>query len=292
MVVPIDTTVMLEITASDVIHSWWIPKLGGKADGVPGHTNETWFKIPADQAGTSTSGQCAELCGDDHADMRARGQGRHPDAVQGAGPTGSARGHRGRRQGARPSSARRARRAEGRARVVEAGTRSQPDAASARPEIVAARLSASARAAGSTGSPPPITRRSGSCTCSPTFLFFIMGGVEALLMRLQLARRTTRCSTPETYNGLVTMHGTTMIFLFVVPVLAGFGNYLVPLMIGARDMAFPRLNALSFWLLLFGGDRLLHEHLLRAAAGRLDDVRRRCRTTRSRPAAASTPGSS
>jgi cytochrome c oxidase subunit I len=58
---------------------------------------------------------------------------------------------------------------------------------------------------------------------------------------------------PETYNGLVTIHGTTMIFLFLVPVLAGFGNYFVPLMIGARDMAFPRLNALSFWLLLFGG---------------------------------------
>ena len=59
--------------------------------------------------------------------------------------------------------------------------------------------------------------------------------------------------SPETYNGLVTMHGTTMVFLFLVPVLAGFGNYFVPLMIGARDMAFPKLNALSFWLLLFGG---------------------------------------
>ena len=66
------------------------------------------------------------------------------------------------------------------------------------------------------------------------------------------------------------MHGTTMVFLFVVPVLAGFGNYFVPLMIGARDMAFPRLNALSFWLLAVRRHRLLHEHLLRAAAGRLD----------------------
>jgi cytochrome c oxidase subunit I len=86
-----------------------------------------------------------------------------------------------------------------------------------------------------------------------TFLFFILGGVEALIMRLQLAQPSSTLVDPETYNGLVTMHGTTMIFLFVVPVLAGFGNYLVPLMIGARDMAFPRLNALSFWLLLFGG---------------------------------------
>jgi cytochrome c oxidase subunit I len=86
-----------------------------------------------------------------------------------------------------------------------------------------------------------------------TFLFFILGGVEALIMRLQLAQPDGTLVNPETYNGLVTIHGTTMIFLFVVPVLAGFGNYLVPLMIGARDMAFPRLNALSFWLLLFGG---------------------------------------
>jgi len=86
-----------------------------------------------------------------------------------------------------------------------------------------------------------------------TFVFFILGGVEALLMRLQLAQPSGTLINPETYNGLVTIHGTTMIFLFMVPVLAGFGNYLVPLMIGARDMAFPRLNALSFWLLLFGG---------------------------------------
>jgi cytochrome c oxidase subunit I len=86
-----------------------------------------------------------------------------------------------------------------------------------------------------------------------TFMFFILGGVEALIMRLQLAQPSGTLVDPETYNGLATMHGTTMIFLFIVPVLAGFGNYFVPLMIGARDMAFPRLNALSYWLLLFGG---------------------------------------
>ena len=86
-----------------------------------------------------------------------------------------------------------------------------------------------------------------------TFIFFIIGGVEALVMRLQLASADGTLVTPETYNGLVTMHGTTMVFLFVVPVMAAFGNYFVPLMIGARDMAFPRLNALSFWLLAFGG---------------------------------------
>jgi cytochrome c oxidase subunit II len=77
MVVPVDTTIVLEVSASDVIHSWWIPKLGGKVDGVPGHVNETWFKIPAKFAGetfeegTVFRGQCAELCGANHADMRA-----------------------------------------------------------------------------------------------------------------------------------------------------------------------------------------------------------------------------
>jgi cytochrome c oxidase subunit I len=86
-----------------------------------------------------------------------------------------------------------------------------------------------------------------------TFVFFMLGGTEALLIRLQLSQANNTLLTPETYNQLITMHGTTMIFLFVVPVMAGFGNYFLPLMIGARDMAFPKLNALSFWLLVAGG---------------------------------------
>jgi cytochrome c oxidase subunit II len=69
MVVPTKTTITMKITSSDVQHSWWIPKLGGKADAVPGHTNQTWFKI--DKPGTF-GGACAELCGDNHADMLAR----------------------------------------------------------------------------------------------------------------------------------------------------------------------------------------------------------------------------
>ncbi len=86
-----------------------------------------------------------------------------------------------------------------------------------------------------------------------TFLFFILGGTEALMMRLQLGAPENTLVAPQVYNQLFTMHGSTMIFLFVVPIWAGMGNYFLPLMIGARDMAFPRLNALSFWLLLAGG---------------------------------------
>jgi cytochrome c oxidase subunit 2 len=72
MVVPVETTVTLDINAQDVAHSWWIPKLGGKFDAVPGYTNYTWFKIPAKYAGTVFTGQCAELCGRNHANMTAR----------------------------------------------------------------------------------------------------------------------------------------------------------------------------------------------------------------------------
>jgi cytochrome c oxidase subunit I len=86
-----------------------------------------------------------------------------------------------------------------------------------------------------------------------TFVFFLLGGTEALLMRLQLSQADNTLLDPQTYNQLLTMHGTTMVFLFVVPVMAGFGNYFLPLMIGARDMAYPKLNALSFWLLAAGG---------------------------------------
>ena len=86
-----------------------------------------------------------------------------------------------------------------------------------------------------------------------TFVFFILGGVEALLLRIQLGTADNTFLDPAVYNQLFTMHGTTMIFLFVIPIMAGFANYVLPLMLGARDMAFPRINAWSYWMLLFGG---------------------------------------
>jgi cytochrome c oxidase subunit II len=78
MVVPTDTTVVLKIESSDVIHSWWIPKFGPKADAVPGYTNDSWFKVPAGREGLYR-GQCAELCGSNHADMRAQVMAVTPD---------------------------------------------------------------------------------------------------------------------------------------------------------------------------------------------------------------------
>jgi cytochrome c oxidase subunit 1 len=84
-------------------------------------------------------------------------------------------------------------------------------------------------------------------------LFLVIGGIEALIMRIQLVVPQNHFVSPQVFNRLFTMHGTTMIFFVVMPLLFGFGTYLIPLMIGARDMAFPRLNAFSFWMTAFGG---------------------------------------
>ncbi len=89
------------------------------------------------------------------------------------------------------------------------------------------------------------------------FVFFVGGGSMALAIRLQLAQADQEIATQGSFNALTTMHGTVMVFLFAMPLLAGIGNYLVPLMIGARDMAFPRLNALSLWIYMIGAIVLL-----------------------------------
>jgi cytochrome c oxidase subunit I len=85
------------------------------------------------------------------------------------------------------------------------------------------------------------------------FIFFVIAGVLALVMRVQLASPDNHVLSPQRYNEFFTMHGTLMIFLFNTPVLAGFGNYLLPLQLGTRDMAFPRLNAFSYWIFVLSG---------------------------------------
>src|SRR5437870_7905668 len=106
-------------------------------------------------------------------------------------------------------------------------------------------------------------------------LFLELVGVEATIMRIQLIRPHNNFVSPEVFNRMFTMHGTTMIFFVVMPLVFGFANYLIPLMIGARDMAFPRLNAFSFWLTAFGG-LLLYFSLVGAnglyGAGNAPDV--------------------
>src|SRR5262249_25891679 len=93
-------------------------------------------------------------------------------------------------------------------------------------------------------------KRIGILYGAPDFVFFLIGGLEALVIRLQLAVPDARVVGDETFNELFTMHGTTMVFLALMPLSSTFFNYLVPLLIGARDVAFPRLNAFSFWIFL------------------------------------------
>ena len=111
-------------------------------------------------------------------------------------------------------------------------------------------------------------KRIGILYLATSGFFFLAGGIMALLIRTQLAEANNHFIERDGYNQLFTMHGTTMIFLVVVPILAGFGNFLVPLMIGARDMAFPRLNAMSYWLFLFGGIVLLLSFFAAGGAAR------------------------
>jgi cytochrome c oxidase subunit 1 len=96
-------------------------------------------------------------------------------------------------------------------------------------------------------------KRIGILYGATAFFFFLLGGIEALIIRLQLMKPNNTLVSPDFYNQLFTMHGTTMIFLAVMPIGAMFFNFMIPIMIGARDVAFPRLNAFSYWVFLFGG---------------------------------------
>ncbi len=96
-------------------------------------------------------------------------------------------------------------------------------------------------------------KRIGVLYGATAFAFFLLGGLEALIMRAQLASSDNTLVSAETFNQLFTMHGTTMVFLAVMPLSAAFFNFVIPLQIGARDVAFPRLNAFSYWVFLFGG---------------------------------------
>src|SRR5438445_7209770 len=96
-------------------------------------------------------------------------------------------------------------------------------------------------------------KKIGLLYAATAFVFFVVGGIEALILRMQLGGPNGHVVSADVYNQIFTMHGTTMIFLVIMPLSAGFANYLVPLMIGARDVAFPRLNAFGYWTFVVGG---------------------------------------
>jgi cytochrome c oxidase subunit I len=109
-------------------------------------------------------------------------------------------------------------------------------------------------------------KKIGALYITTAFSFFILGGIFALFIRTELAVPGVQFLDPETYNQLFTIHGTTMIFLFVMPMFTGLANYIVPLQIGAADMAFPRINALSFWMIPLGGLLLFSGYAVGGAA--------------------------
>jgi cytochrome c oxidase subunit 1 len=118
-------------------------------------------------------------------------------------------------------------------------------------------------------------KRIGLMYIAYALIFLVIAGFEAILMRIQLAVPNNSFLSPQVFNRLFTMHGTTMVFFVGIPILLGFGNYLIPLMIGARDMAFPRLNAFSFWISSFGGLLLYYSFIGGSglyAAGSAPDV--------------------
>jgi len=96
-------------------------------------------------------------------------------------------------------------------------------------------------------------KKIGTLYLHTALFFFVVGGVEAIIMRAQLMGPNGKLVSAEVFNQLSTMHGTTMVFLVIMPLSAAFFNFLIPLQIGARDVAFPRLNAFSYWVYLFGG---------------------------------------
>jgi cytochrome c oxidase subunit I len=109
-------------------------------------------------------------------------------------------------------------------------------------------------------------KKIGAMYVTTAFGFFLVGGIFALLIRTELAVPGVQFLDPETYDQLFTIHGTTMIFLFVMPMMTGLMNYIVPLQIGAADMAFPRINALSFWMVPLGGLLLYSGYAVGGAA--------------------------
>jgi hypothetical protein len=251
MVVPTNTTVVLKVVSQDVVHSWWIPQLGGKVQAVPGYTNYTWFKISKPG---NYKGQCSFLCGRGHARMIAEVTAVSPAQykrwLQQQNLTADTKAEKCRKELAQGAGVR-----SGASSRTHCGvTREDSMATAALPRPPDRRPSRRARAA----RPDELAdddRPQADRDPLPRHVVRLLhprrhrGADDPPAAR----RGEQHAGHPEVYNQLFTMHGTTMIFLFVVPMMAGFGNYFVPLMIGARDMAFPRLNALSYWLFLAGG---------------------------------------
>ena len=329
--IPYNRTIKLTIRSADVDHSWWIPALGGKLDAIPGKTNHLTFRatklgtfegqcaefcgllhaamlahvqvLPADEYDSWVSARAnAQLAVGKETFVGVCAKCHGLAAQGGVGPNIAHNPLLGDKNGI--------------SKIIRHGTGQMPavgnDWSQEQLDATIAYLQQrfrQERVVAARAERPPVSlvvsqgrvsswlttvdhKRIGILYIVTSLAFFLAGGVLALLMRAQLATPNEHIVTRNSYNELFTMHGTTMIFLVVVPIWAGLGNYLVPLMIGARDMAFPRLNALSYWLFLFGGIILYSSWFAAGGAPRLGGPgTRRSRRPRTRRATGSTSGS-
>ena len=246
---PVNKPVVADLTSEDAIHSFFIPAFRIKQDAVPGMTIRVWFQ--ATDTGTFELA-CAELCGLGHYRMRAvatvHAEADYQRWLDERGRAAAELAHR-----APPT--------------VEGHSWRRRQQSSASPQSITRSLT-TAPSFASTSS-PPITRSSAFSSCSMSLFFLLIGGLLAMVIRWQLGfpgqpmpgggllpetMAPGGMMLPEFYNSLVTMHGTFMVFFAIMPLLVGvFGNYLIPLQIGAQDMAFPRINMASFWLAVPAG---------------------------------------
>ncbi len=226
--IPEGEAVNFNLTSPDVIHAFWVPEFLFKRDVVPGHPNH--FSITATKTGTFT-GHCSELCGLYHSRMLFTLKIVSPTAVPhlghpAAGGTADAFREHPVTTLDNPAALRAAARA---ARTERKGS------------VLASWLSSTDH------------KIIGHMYLITSFVFFLGAGIMALLIRIQLLSPNSTFLSDQIYNELFTMHGTIMLLLFATPLFVGFANELVPLQIGSPDVAFPRLNLLSYYLFLFGG---------------------------------------
>ena len=221
---PVGTPVDIMVTSRDVIHAFWIPRLAGKIDAIPGRVNV--LRIQVDAPGRY-EGTCAEFCGTGHAGMRfevvahpagefAAALARAPEAQEVSAVAG------------RSSPGGRALRLHRELAAIWATGPGLQRLASVNHSVIGVRIMVTA------------------------FVFFAIAGLLGMLTRVQLATPAGAFMSAETYNQVFTLHGSVMLFLFVIPMLEGMAVYLTPKILGTRDFAFPRLTAYSYWCYLFG----------------------------------------
>ena len=248
---PVGKKVRVLLTAGDVIHAWWVPAFGMKKDAIPGFVNEIWFR--ADKVGIYR-GQCAELCGRDHGfmpvvvDVKLAGGLRQPGckSQQDGQKTASAPRATCRHGGVRRS----------RARSSIAQPSSPPTRCTSTTTTRITTTTARTRA-GAAGCYATNHKDIGTMYLLFSLLMFFVGGTMAMVIRAELFQPGLQLVDPMFFNSMTTMHALIMIFGAVMPAFVGLANWMIPLQVGAPDMALPRMNNFSFWILPFAFTLLL-----------------------------------